>query len=42
MVNPLNNAPGVYLIIEIFQGAYWREPLKKEALIKSIKLRNCV
>ena len=31
-VNPLNNALGVYLIIEILEGLYWKVLLKEEAL----------
>ena len=49
-VNPLNNVPGVYLVIEIPEGFYWYELLKEEVLknfrnskklIKSLKFRNC-
>ena len=32
--NPLNNVPGVYLIIEILEGFYWKGLLKEEALEK--------
>ena len=39
-VNPLNNALGVYLIIEIFQGVYWREPLKKRGVNKINKIQK--
>ena len=51
IVNPLNNAPGVYLITEILERIYWKGFLKEEAskkignckkLIKLIKCRNCV
>ena len=28
------NAPGVYLVIDISEGFYWKEPLKEEALKK--------
>ena len=31
-VNPLNNPPGVYLIIEIWEGFYWKGLLKEEVL----------
>ena len=31
-VNPLNIAPGVYLILEILEGFYWKGLLKEEAL----------
>ena len=47
-VNPLNNAPGVYLIIEILEIPYWKGLLKKTGVKKFgnceklIKFRNCV
>ena len=39
-LNLLNNAPGVYLIIEILDGFYWRGFLKEEALKKLELVRN--
>ena len=30
-VNPLKNTPGVYLIIEILEGLYWKGLLNGEA-----------
>ena len=50
-VNPLDNVPGVYLIIEILESFYWQRFLKEEALkkfrkckklISIMKFRNCV
>ena len=37
IVNPLNNALGISLIIEILEGFYWKGHLKKDAL-KNLKV----
>ena len=39
-VNLLNNALGVYLIIEILEGFYWKELVKEEGLKNLEMVKN--